>query len=66
MIATRIARRLMRKIAKPAALWWTTLKIRRAQDRVAYFERLLCGLVPHDLKRDVIDLIAERNRIQSW
>jgi hypothetical protein len=66
MIAARIARRLVRKITKPAALWWTTCKIRRAQAEVAYFERLLRGLVPQDLKRNVVDLIAERNRIQNW
>jgi hypothetical protein len=66
MIAARIARRLVRKITKPAALLLTDLKIRRAQARVAYFERLLCGLTPHDLKRDVVDLIARRNQIRSW
>lgn len=66
MIATRIARRLMRKLVKPAALWWTNRKIRRAIARVAYFERLLGNLVPKDVKYDVIQLIAKRNQIQSW
>jgi hypothetical protein len=66
MIATRIARRLMRKIAKPVVLLWTNCEIRRTQNELHYFDRVLRGLVPNDLRQELVELIAKRNRIQSW
>lgn len=64
--AARIARRLVRKIVKPVALWLADQKIRRAQDRFEYFDRILCGLTPYDLKRKVIVLTARKREIEGW
>ena len=66
MIPARIARRLVRKLIKPVALWLADRKIRRAQERFAYFDRILCGLTPYDLKRKVVELTARRREIEGW
>lgn len=66
MTAARIARRLVRKIAKPLALWLADRKIRHAHARLRYFQRLMGGLVPHDQVRRVAQLTMRRNRIAEW
>jgi hypothetical protein len=67
MIAlTRIARRLVRKVVKPVALWLATVNVHRAQAKVASFERLIRGVTPHDLKLKAVQQVARRNRIAGW
>jgi hypothetical protein len=63
---TRIARRLARKIIKPAAMALADYRVHRAQARVRYFERVLCGLTPHDLKLKALQEIGRRNQIAGW
>jgi hypothetical protein len=68
MIATRIARRLMRKIAKPAALWWTNRQLAEAEERAQHFLELRAQVVPFELRerRRAVQLTAKRNSIQNW
>lgn len=68
MIAARIARRLVRKIAKPAALWLTQRALRKAEARADYFLQLRNQVVPFELRerRRTVELTARRNQIQGW
>lgn len=68
MIATRIARRLMRKIAKPAALWWTNRQLAKAEQRANELQDLRAQVVPFELRerKRAVQLTAKRNEIQSW
>jgi hypothetical protein len=68
MIATRILRRLMRKIAKPAALWWTNRQLAEAEERARHFMDMRAQVVPFELRerKRAVQLTAKRNQIQSW
>jgi hypothetical protein len=68
MIAARIARRLVRKLAKPAALWWTGRQLRRAEDRANHFMNLRAQVVPFELRerRRTVELKAQHNQISTW
>jgi hypothetical protein len=68
MIATRIARRLMRKIAKPAALWWTNRQLAEAEERAQHFMDMRAQVVPFELRerKRAVQLTAKRNQIQGW
>jgi hypothetical protein len=66
--ATRIARRLMRKIAKPAALWWTNLQLARCEYRADHFYVQRVQSIPMELaeRKRQVALTAKRNSIQNW
>jgi hypothetical protein len=68
MIATRIARRLVRKITKPAALWWINYQLAHAEERAQHFQNLRMQVVPHELRerRRTVELTAKRRQIESW
>jgi Holliday junction resolvase-like predicted endonuclease len=68
MIAARITRRLVRKLAKPAALWLTQRALRRAEARADYFLDLRNQVVPFELaeRKRAVQLTARRNHIQGW
>jgi hypothetical protein len=67
MIA-RIARRLVRKITKPAALWWTNHQLAKTEERAEYFMNMRAQVVPFELRerRRAVELTARRNAIQGW
>jgi hypothetical protein len=68
MIAARIARRLVRKLAKPAALWWTGQQLRRSEMLADHYHSLRNELVPLERQERVhaVRLVARRNRIHNW
>lgn len=68
MTAARIARRLVRKLVKPAALWLTQRALRRAEERADYFLQLRAQVVPFELRerRRTVELTARRNQIAGW
>jgi len=66
--AARIARRLVRKAVKPAALMMLDAQLRSNQARV---ERLsnpprMLAPVQRKARKRQIELIARRNQIQGW
>jgi hypothetical protein len=68
MIAARIARRLVRKLAKPAALWLNARALARAEARAEHFYCLRVQSVPMELderKRQIV-LTARRREISNW
>ena len=71
MIAARIARRLVRKIVKPAALLWTKHQLAQAEKRAEHFMNMRSQIVPLELRelyerKRAVQLTAKRNRIQNW
>lgn len=68
MIAARLLRRLMRKITKPFALWWTLRQLDKTNQRADHFLNLRSEIVPMELRerRRAVQLTARRNHIQSW
>lgn len=68
MIAARIARRLVRKLIKPAALWLADLQIAEAEAQADHYMSLRGDLVgmEKDMRVHAVVLIARRNQIRSW
>ena len=68
MTSARIARRLVRKLAKPFALWLAQSALRRAEERADYFLQLRSQVVPFELRerRRTVELTERRNRIAGW
>jgi len=68
MIATRIARRLMRKITKPFALWWTNRQLARCEYRADHFYVQRVQSIPMELeeRKRQVALTAKRRQIESW
>jgi hypothetical protein len=68
MIAARIARRLVRKIAKPVALWWNERALREAEDTADFYMHLRRAAAPmerHQRER-AVQLVGRRNEIRGW
>lgn len=68
MIAARITRRILRKLTKPIALWWTNRQLAQAEERAKYFMDMRSQVVPFELRerRRTVELTAKRNQIQQW
>jgi hypothetical protein len=66
--AARIARRLVRKIIKPAALLWTRHQLAQAEERAEHFMNMRSQIVPMELyeRKRAVKLTARRNQIQNW
>lgn len=66
--ATRVARRLVRKLAKPAALWLIERQLHSSAAReadVIAARGITVPLARYERKRQV-DLIARRNLVRGW
>jgi len=68
MIAVRIARRLVRKAIKPAALWLVERQLRGSEARVKRLINVPCILVPvqRNARKHQVQLIGRRNQIRGW
>ncbi|SDC70310.1 hypothetical protein SAMN05428966_102149 [Massilia sp. PDC64] len=68
MIVARIARRLVRKLIKPFALWLADLQIAEAEAHAEHYARLRGDLVgmEKDMRVYAVVLIARRNEIRTW
>lgn len=68
MIAARIARRLVRKIVKPVALWWNERALREAEDQADFYMHLRDHVVDIEKRARVraVQLVGRRNTIRSW
>jgi hypothetical protein len=68
VIAARLARRLVRKLAKPAVLWWTGHQLRRSEVLADHYRALRDELVPLERREreHTVRLVGRRNEIQSW
>jgi len=65
---TRIARRLVRKIVKPAALWLNDCALRHSEEKFEDFQAMR-GLLPHYEQQEKlrqVQLIGRRNHIRGW
>lgn len=68
MTAARIARRLVRKLIKPAALWLTDRSLRASAYEAARLLQMredIAGLVNNERRREVV-LVERRNHIAGW
>jgi hypothetical protein len=68
MIAARIARRLVRKLIKPVALWWTARALREAEDLADFYEHLRRAAQPMERRQRerAVQLVGRRNEIRTW
>jgi hypothetical protein len=68
MTATRIARRLVRKLVKPAALWLASFQIAEAEAQAEQYMQLRAELVGMeiDMRKHVVRLAQRRNQIARW
>jgi hypothetical protein len=68
MIAARIARRLVRKLIKPFALWLADLQIAEAEAHAEHYAQLRGDLVgmEKDMRVHAVVLVARRNEIRNW
>lgn len=68
MIATRIARRLVRKAIKPAALWLNALQLRDAEEDADFYKNMRRDLVAVEQRARVraVQLAGRRNEIRTW
>lgn len=66
--ARRIARRLVRKLAKPGALWLVEHQLRGSEVRVRHLANPPRMLVPaaRKARQRQVELIARRNQIRGW
>lgn len=66
--AARIARRLVRKIVKPAALWLNALQLRDAEEDADFYKQMRDNLVVVEKKARVraVRLVGRRNEIRTW
>lgn len=68
MIAARIARRLARKVAKPAVLWWIEMQLLASEARETdciTARGVAVPLRPYERQRQV-QLIGRRNLVRGW
>lgn len=68
MTAARIARRLVRKLAKPAALWLAELKVAEAEAQADHYMQLRAELVGMelDMRKHAVVMAERRNQIAGW
>ena len=68
MIAARIARRLVRKLIKPFALWLADLQIAEAEAHAEHYMKLRTDLVGMelDMRKHAVVLAQRRNQIARW
>jgi hypothetical protein len=68
VIAARIARRLVRKLVKPVALWWTSQQLRRSEMLADHYHSLRVELVPLERREreQAVRLVGRRNQIRGW
>lgn len=68
MIAARIARRLVRKLVKPVALWWTARALREAEEQADFYMHLRSHIVDIEKRARVrtVQLVGRRNAIRTW
>jgi hypothetical protein len=68
MIAARIARRLVRKLVKPVALWWNERALREAEDQADFYMHLRRSIVPMERneRERAVRLVGRRNKIRGW
>ncbi|WP_440966103.1 hypothetical protein ACL58G_07740 [Massilia sp. GER05] len=66
--AARIARRLVRKLIKPFALWLADLQIAEAEAHAEHYAQLRGDLVgmEKDMRVHAVLLVARRNEIRNW
>ena len=66
--AARIARRLVRKLIKPVALWWNTWQIKQSRDDVDYFESFRALLAQKEQEQHLrqVRLQRARREIAGW
>ena len=65
---TRIARRLVRKLIKPVALWWTNWQLKQSREDVDYFEsfRVLLAKKEHEQHVRQLCLKMRQREIEGW
>ena len=68
MTAARIARRLVRKLVKPAALWWNERALREAEDQADFYMYLHRAALPmsRNYQERAVQLVGRRNQIRTW
>jgi hypothetical protein len=68
MTAARIARRLARKLVKPAALWLAGFQIAEAEAQADHYAQLRGDLVGMelDMRKHAVVLAERRNQIAGW
>jgi hypothetical protein len=68
MTAARMARRLVRKIAKPVVLWWTDRALREAEDQADFYMHLRRAAAPMERRQRerAVQLVGRRNEIRGW
>ena len=68
MTAARIARRLVRKLIKPVALWWTARALREAEDLADFYMHLRRSVPPMERRQRerAVQLVGRRNEIRTW
>jgi hypothetical protein len=68
VIAARIARRLVRKLLKPAVLWWTERALHEAEDQADFYMHLRQTAVPMERRQRerAVRLVGRRNQIRTW
>lgn len=66
--AARIARRLVRKLIKPAALWLADLQIAEAEAHAEHYMKLREDLVDMEkhMRVHAVVLAARREQIRNW
>jgi len=67
-VVARIARRLVRKLIKPLALWLADLQIAQAEAHAEHYAQLRGDLVgmENDMRVHAVVLVARRNEIRNW
>jgi hypothetical protein len=68
MDVTNIARRLVRKLAKPFALWLIELQMAEAEAHADHYMELRTDLVGMelDMRKQAVVLAERRNQISTW
>jgi hypothetical protein len=66
--AARIASRLVRKLAKPVALYLNARALRDAEDQADFYMHLRASIVDIEKRARVrtVQLIGRRNQIRGW
>lgn len=68
MIAARIARRLVRKLVKPFALWLADFQIAEAEAQADQYMTLRHELIgmEKNMRVHAVVLVGRRNQIRTW
>jgi hypothetical protein len=68
VIAVRIARRLVRRLTKPAALWLNAQQLRRSEVLANHYHELRTELIGMelDMRKQAVVLAERRNQIRTW